>query len=154
MLVIVICVDDDDDVAVSIEVAYESDVDDNDKYSLDCAVFSLLVLKIPFVVVETNSVVGTCDSNDEVRGLSVLNRVVNIGVSDVTTLVFTVVGDCADNVLVCLIEESVLGNDTAAMVVTTVEVDDTNTSIVVVLIVLIVVPSVELELKRDSVDAE
>ena len=55
-----------EDVAVSIEVACDCDVDANDKYSLDCGVFSPLVLEIPFVAVEITSVVDNSGSTDEV----------------------------------------------------------------------------------------
>ena len=69
MLVVVAPSVNNDDVAVSIEVAYDCDVDDEDKYSLDCAEFSPLALETPFVVVEMNSVVGSSDSTDDVRSL-------------------------------------------------------------------------------------
>ena len=41
-------------------------MDDNDKYSLDCGIFSPLVLETPFVVVvEINSVVDNSESIEE-----------------------------------------------------------------------------------------
>jgi hypothetical protein len=58
--VVVTCVSDEE-VVISIEVAYECDVDDNDEYSLEIdalsvslIVFSLVLLEIPFVVAEIN----------------------------------------------------------------------------------------------------
>jgi hypothetical protein len=66
----------DGDVVISMEVAYVSDVDDNDEYSLDIdaplaalIVLSLAVLEIPFVIAERNSLVDSSDSIDEVRSL-------------------------------------------------------------------------------------
>ena len=55
-----------EDVAVSIEVACDCDVDADDKYSLDCGVFSPLVLETPFVAAEITSVVDNSSSTDEV----------------------------------------------------------------------------------------
>jgi hypothetical protein len=50
-----------EDGAISMEVAYECDVDDDDRYSLEIdalslalIVFSLVLLEIPAVVTETN----------------------------------------------------------------------------------------------------
>ncbi len=64
----------DGDVVISMEVAYVSDVDDNDEYSLDIDALSvalivlcLALLEIPFVVAERNSLVDSSDSIDEVR---------------------------------------------------------------------------------------
>ncbi len=108
--VVVICVDDNDelsveletplivvvtnsvsgeDVVVSIEVAYECAIVDNDIYSPALDVYSkvrnvvsLLVLEILFVFVEINWVVDSSDSIDEVWLLSELNGAVNTDVSD------------------------------------------------------------------------
>ncbi len=97
VLVVVICIDDNDgkdelsieletplifvvtnsvsgeDIAVTMEVAYECAIVDNDKYStaFDVSstvrnVVSLLLLEIPLVVVEINGVVDSSDSIDEV----------------------------------------------------------------------------------------
>jgi hypothetical protein len=64
----------DEDVVISMEVAYECDVDDNDEYSLETKVFSIvadlfvvLILEIPGVVVEINCVVDSSDCIDETR---------------------------------------------------------------------------------------
>jgi hypothetical protein len=64
----------DEDVVISMEVAYECDVDDNDGYPLEIdalsvtlIVLSLVVLEIPDVVVEIDCVVGSSDSTGEVR---------------------------------------------------------------------------------------
>jgi NADH:ubiquinone oxidoreductase subunit 4 (subunit M) len=64
----------DEDEVMSMEVAYECDVDNDDRYSLEIdplsvalIVFSLLLLEIAFVVVEINSVVDSSVSTDEVR---------------------------------------------------------------------------------------
>jgi hypothetical protein len=64
----------DEDVLISIEVAYECDVDDNDEYSVETGtlsvpliVFSPVLLEIAFVVAEINCVVDSSDCIDEVR---------------------------------------------------------------------------------------
>jgi hypothetical protein len=49
------------------EVPYERDAGDNDEYSLDANVFSLLVLEIPDDIVEINGLVDSSDSIDVVR---------------------------------------------------------------------------------------
>ncbi len=136
--VIIICVDDEDgteepsveleipfitvvagsvsdaDVAISMEVAYECDLDDNDEYSFEIdalsvpvIVFSLELLEIPFVVEEINWVVDSCDSTDEVRSLWEVNGAVNVSFSDEIGSLFTVVPGAVENVVVCWIVESV-----------------------------------------------
>jgi hypothetical protein len=65
----------DEDVVISMEVAYECGLDDDDRYSLEIdalslalIVFSLVLLEIAFVVVvEINCVVDSSVSTDEVR---------------------------------------------------------------------------------------
>ncbi len=61
MIVVVATPVSDEDVVLSIEVAYECDVDDNDEYSVEIdtlsvslIVFSLVLLEIAFVVAEIN----------------------------------------------------------------------------------------------------
>ncbi len=104
----------DEGVVISMEVAYERDVDDNDEYSLEfdalwvtLIVFSLVLLGIPFVVAEIYCVVDSSDSIDEVRSFWEINGVVNIGISDDIGSLFPVVADAVDNVFVFSIEESV-----------------------------------------------
>ena len=142
-----------EDVAVSIEVACDCDVDANDKYSLDCGVFSPLVLEIPFVAVEIYSFVDISDPIDEVRSLWVVKRVVNIDVSDEIELVFTVVAVTVDSSFACWVEYSV---DSSNMDVTTVEVTVDNVtedvSAVVALKVTIVVCLVDINNDEDRVE--
>jgi hypothetical protein len=104
----------DEDVAISMEVAYECDVDDDDRYSLEIdalslalIVFSLVLLEIPVVVTGTNWFVDSSDSIDEVRSFWEVNGVVNIDVSDEIGSLFPVVADAVDNEFVCSIVESV-----------------------------------------------
>ncbi len=101
----------DDGVAVWVVVIC---VEDNDKYSpvLDVSsivrnVVSLLVLEIPFVVVEINSVLVSSDSIDEVWSLCELNRLVNIEVSDEIDSVFDEVPVATDNSSRCVLDDSV-----------------------------------------------
>jgi hypothetical protein len=61
LIVVVATPVSDEDVVLSIEVAYECDVDDNDEYSVEIdtlsvslIVFSLVLLEIAFVVAEIN----------------------------------------------------------------------------------------------------
>jgi hypothetical protein len=56
----------DEDVVISMEVPYERDAGDNDEYSLDANVFSLLVLEVPDDIVEINGRVDSSDSIDVV----------------------------------------------------------------------------------------
>jgi hypothetical protein len=56
----------DENVVISMEVPYERDAGDNDEYSLDTNVFSLLVLVIPDDIVEINGLVDSSDSIDVV----------------------------------------------------------------------------------------
>jgi hypothetical protein len=128
--VVVICVDNNDelsieletplivvvtnsgsgeDVAVSTKVAYECIIVDNDKYSpvLDVSsmvpnVVSLLVLEIPFVVVEINWAVDRSDSIDEVWSLWEFNAVVNTEVSDEIDSLFDEVLVAMDNSSRCV----------------------------------------------------
>jgi hypothetical protein len=104
----------DEDVVISIDVAYECDVDDDDRYSLEVdaisvplIVFSLVLLEIAFVVVEINWLVDNSDSTDEVRSFCELNGVVNIDVFDEIDWLFPVVADAVDNGFVCSIVECV-----------------------------------------------
>jgi hypothetical protein len=68
-------------------------------------VFSLVLLKIPVVVAETNWFVDSSDSIDEVWSFSELNGVVNIDVSDEIGSLFPVLADAVDNGFVCSIVE-------------------------------------------------
>ncbi len=154
--VVVICVNDNDelsieletplicvvtnsvsgeDVAVKMDVADECAIVDNDKYSpvLDVSwmvpnIFSLLGLEIPFVVVETDSGVDSCDSIDEVWLLCELSRVVRVDVSDEIDSLFSSVTFPVDNWLVCPVDESVWYDDSSNMDPTTVEVRTDNVS--------------------------
>jgi hypothetical protein len=63
-----------EDVVISMEVAFECDVDNNDEYSfaidalsVTLIVFSPVLLEIAFVVAEINCVVDSSDCIDEVR---------------------------------------------------------------------------------------
>jgi hypothetical protein len=140
----------DEDIVVSMEVAYECDVDDDDKYSLEIdvlpvalIVFSLAVLEIAFAVVEVNCVVDNSDLTDKVRSF------VNMDVSDEIVSLNPVVADAVDNEFVCSMVECVECSDAAGMDVTTVEVKSTNNSVVVGPIVFIVVPSVDMSKDED-----
>ncbi len=103
-----------DEVAVSMDVAYECVIVANDKYSpaLDVSstlrnVVSILVIEIPFVVVEIYSVVDSSDSTDEVWSPCELKRVLSIDVSDGIDSLFNVVIVTVDNPFVCPVEEGV-----------------------------------------------
>jgi hypothetical protein len=94
--VVVICVDDNDKCSPVLDV-----------FSMVCNVVSLLVLEIPFVVVEINWVVDSCDSIDEVWSLCELNRVVNIEVSDEIDSLLEEVPVAMDNSCRCVLDDSV-----------------------------------------------
>ncbi len=148
LIVVVATPVSDEDVVLSIEVAYECDVDDNDEYSVEIdtlsvslIVFSLVLLEIAFVVAEINWVVDSSDCIDEVRSFGELNGVVNINVSDEMGSLFAVVTDAVDNEFVCSFVECVD--------VTTVEVKSTNSSVVVGPTVFIVVASVDSSKDED-----
>ncbi len=138
----------DEDVVISMEVAYECDVDDNDEYSVEIdtlsvplIVFSLALFEIAFVVAEINWVVDSSDCIDEVRSFWELNGVVNMDVSDEMGSLFPVVADAVDNEFVCSIVECVD--------VTTFEVKSTNSSVVVGPTVFIVGASVDISEDED-----
>jgi hypothetical protein len=64
----------DEDVVISMEVAYECDVDNNDEYSFEIdalsvtlIVFSSVPLETEFVVAEINCVANSSACIDEVR---------------------------------------------------------------------------------------
>ncbi len=124
-----------DEVAVSMDVAYECVIVANDKYSpaLDVSstlrnVVSILVIEIPFVVVEIYSVVDSSDSTDEVWSPCELKRVLSIDVSDGIDSLFNVVIVTVDNPFVCPVEEGVWYDDSWDMDATTVEVRTDNVS--------------------------
>ncbi len=138
----------DEDVVISIEVAYECDVDNNDEYSFDIdalsvtlIVFSPILLEIAFVVAEINWVVDSSDWIDEVRSFWDVNGIVNIDVSDEIDSLFPVVPDAV---------ERVECGDAAAVDVTTVELEFTSSSVVVGPIVFNVVPSVDMSNDEDK----
>ncbi len=95
----------DEDVVISMEVPYERDAGDNDEYSLDANVFSLLVLEVPDDIVEINGRVDSSDSIDVVWSFWELNRVVNTDVSDEISSLFPVVADAVVNEFICSIVE-------------------------------------------------
>jgi hypothetical protein len=146
----------DEDVVISIEVAYECDVDDDDRYSLEVdaisvalIVFSLVLLEIAFVVVEINCVVDSSVSTDEVRSFGELNGVVNIDVADEIGSLFPVVVDAVENEFVSSIVECAECSDGTEVDVTTVELEFTSSSLVVGPRVFIVVPSVDISKDED-----
>ncbi len=127
--VVVICVDDTngkDELSIEIEtpliVVLTNSVSGEDVSSMVGNVVSLLVLEIPFVVVEINWLVDRSDSIDEVWSLCELNRVVSIDVSDEIDSLVNVVTVTVDNWLVCSVEEGVWYDDWSDMDATTVEV--------------------------------
>ncbi len=101
-------------VAVSNEeVKYEGDVVDNERYSPEFVVssivlnvFSVVLLEIPLVS-NINGPVDSFDSVGEIWSVSEFELIVNIDVRDEIESLFTVVADAVDNLFVCSIEESV-----------------------------------------------
>jgi len=95
------------------EVKYEGDVVDNERYSPEFVVssivlnvFSVVLLEIPLVS-NINGPVDSFDSVGEISSVSEFELVVNIDVGDEIKSLFTVVADAVDNLFVCSIEESV-----------------------------------------------
>ena len=132
-----------EDVKVAIEVIYDCDVEDNDEYSFEFDVFSIVlgmfvpvVLEIPTFVSDTNWVV------------------VNVEVSDLVELIAISVMDAVDNSFVCSTDESVCCNDIAEVGVGTVEVETNDVSpgnwVVAVLMIFAFVSVVDVGSDEDN----
>ncbi len=104
--VVVICVDDNDELSIELEtpliVVLTNSGSGEDVSSMVGNAVSLLVLEIPFVVVELNWVVDRSDSIDEVWSLWEFNGVVNTEVSDEIDSLFDEVLVAMDNSSCCV----------------------------------------------------
>jgi hypothetical protein len=104
--VVVICVDNNDELSIELEtpliVVLTNSGSGEDVSSMVGNAVSLLVLEIPFVVVELNWVVDRSDSIDEVWSLWEFNGVVNTEVSDEIDSLFDEVLVAMDNSSCCV----------------------------------------------------
>jgi hypothetical protein len=117
-----------DDVTVSVEVTYECDVDDKDKYSFEFVVSSVVFSMFVSLVLK-----------------------ISVFVSDIVELLFGVVMDAVDSSFVCSTEESVYCIEATEVDRTVAEVEPSDVSSVVVVVkTSIFVALVEVNCNEDE----
>ncbi len=118
------------------------EVDDNDEYSIEFDISSVVTFESTFValeissfVLEINRAVGSLMFDVETKKVSEYGVVVTIDISDIVELCFGVMLDAVDASFVCSTVEIVRCGETSATDVATVEdetdVVSTNNSVVV-----------------------
>jgi hypothetical protein len=117
-----------DDVTVSVEVTTECDVGDNDKYSFEFVVSSVVFSMFVSLVLK-----------------------ISVFVSDIVELLFGVVMDAVDSSFVCSTEESVYCSEASEIDTTVAELEPSDIcSVVVVVKTSIVVSLVEVNCNEDE----